>query len=785
MADIVVNIELSNLHEPSLGFIADVTPPTVSDGTLTVANKTETNWDVQFTKATDDVTDQANLSYELYIADTSSLINDAETVRNNGTLEDSGTDVSVLSITGLDPQTQKFFNVVVEDERGNASIYDENSDTSFADEDAPTQSNDTLATSNVSTSGWDVDYTESSDNVTSQANIVYELYISDTNNLTTDASTVRTNGTLADTGTGVSTLTVAGLGESVQKYFNVVAEDEAGNASIYTQNSETTQTSGSAGSRSGDETALQDLYSSTNGPTDWSNTTGWSTSGMSLSDNIYGVTTATINGELRVTEIDLSGYTEENNIEAGNGLTGNINNTSLGNLTEMTLFCVLSNDITGQIPSSIGNCTSLEYLYLNMSTYNQDQLPHQEINSSSIAVIHNGKHDQGGGNKFTGTLPASIGNLSNLKYLVLMWGAITDYSDDIFDCTQLEGILLSFNDIQQARPLPSKFSNLTELKTIGFSSNRGLQDNVGPILNGSWPDMTGLTKLQDIDVNGCKLDGTPDFSNATNLRNAVLASNNLTGSFPSWVWDGSCPRLGGAKGFLCSHPDGYWPDGAGWTGTFPPYIEADFAASFAIKYHSMEGEFPAEFWTDNPGIIIFQIENNHITDLNLPNGNDMTNMNLIRLFRVADNELSGRWPNLDWGNVPDLRFASFAQNYYVFRDFLHQPSNGGGQTLLNLWQSEAEDYFSYSSQKPFGTGRSIDTFVGDDITLDDFETEVSHADNNYQWLKGGSSMSGETNRTMTISNAQESDSGTYTLQVTNPGASAVTLESAQIDINVE
>ncbi len=170
---------------------------------------------------------------------------------------------------------------------------------------------------------------------------------------------------------------------------------------------------------SDDRAALVALYEATDGD-NWVNNTNW------LSDaplgEWYGVTTDE-NG--RVISLQL----------VSNRLSGSLP-SSLGNLTNLTWLDLNGNDFSGELPSSLGNLTNLEVLWLER-------------------------------NRFSGVLPAELGNLTHLVGLDL---SSNDFSgslpSSLGDLTHLIGLDLGRN--QFSGVLPAELGNLTHLLYLGL-----------------------------------------------------------------------------------------------------------------------------------------------------------------------------------------------------------------------------------------------------------------------------------------------------------------------------
>lgn len=101
----------------------DITPPTVSDGTIVINNIKTTSLTLNWTKATDDTTSPTYLQYRVYY----STSNDVDTVTNMETYGTAvgvwATDISTMEVPGLVKATNYYFNLMVQDEVGNKSAY--------------------------------------------------------------------------------------------------------------------------------------------------------------------------------------------------------------------------------------------------------------------------------------------------------------------------------------------------------------------------------------------------------------------------------------------------------------------------------------------------------------------------------------------------------------------------------------------------------------------------------------------------------------------------------------
>ncbi len=580
-----------------------------------------------------------------------------------------------------------------------------------------------------------------------------------------------------------STYDASGLDYSQTYYWRVQVngDGDSGNwSTVYSFTTESESTAPVEGSQSGDEAALEALYQSAGG-SGWSNRAGWSSSGMSLGDNIYGVTVESIDGELRVTQLDLH----------NNGLSGSIDVPELGNLTQMRLFSVAFNSLNSQLPAELGNATNLKYLYLSYSddVVPKNEHPHEYVQAPGGYTydFHPGKDKGSERNIFTGAVPSNWGNLSNLKWLVLNWtdsakGAFDGISSvpvELFDIQSFEGLNIHNNNNVADLPFPKGITDMNNLKHLALGVGKSSHNNHGWV-TGSLPAGFGnLSNLKMVRLNengNLTIDfDQVDFSGMTSLVKFTAPFTNTRGSFPQEFMDGTLPDF---KTFNI----GFSLDNTGVTGSFPTQVKSGMQVVNVSYWNSMEGAIPAQLWQNSTGIIQAEFGGNNFTSMGTT---DLTGQRKLRNLLVQDNNIGPEnWPNLAWGTdrVKDLSRVNFSGNRYVFKNMLWKPSNGGGKTIFQLYQGLGLTIFKYGSQQPFGQSRTINLSTGSTITIDDFADVVGHSDNRYQWQKDGVDISGATSRSLTITDAQSSDAGTYRLVVTNPGVSGLTLKSQPIEL---
>lgn len=124
--NVIVKDQLNNksiYNTKTQATTADLTAPTVTTNSLYASAITSTSLTLAWTKATDDVTSQSNLQYEVRKS-TSSNITSVANIESNGTIVCAyATNVSTCNVTGLDPNTSYYFNIIAKDGNSNKLAY--------------------------------------------------------------------------------------------------------------------------------------------------------------------------------------------------------------------------------------------------------------------------------------------------------------------------------------------------------------------------------------------------------------------------------------------------------------------------------------------------------------------------------------------------------------------------------------------------------------------------------------------------------------------------------------
>ena len=184
--------------------------------------------------------DAAELRYFVYQADSADKVTGEAMEKLAIPLNIGGSiDCDSFLVTGLLPETEYWFGVLVCDQAGNKTYYDPfNVCTDLArpkDIVPPTLVNDTLTADNISTRSFTLIWDKATDDVTSNKRLKYTVYIGETETQVVDIESMETDAKPVNSSPlyDVDQLIVTGLSKNSTYYFNVVVCDEAGNKTAF------------------------------------------------------------------------------------------------------------------------------------------------------------------------------------------------------------------------------------------------------------------------------------------------------------------------------------------------------------------------------------------------------------------------------------------------------------------------------------------------------------------------------------------------------------------------
>lgn len=376
-----------------------------------------------------------------------------------------------------------------------------------------------------------------------------------------------------------------------------------------------------AQNRHEDSLALKELYCLTNGFF-WIDTWDLDTLGTPPPmDEWYGVGTTSINGELRVTSIDL----HDNNLS---GILPDLN------LTELTYLNLFNNQLISTIPD-FSQMSDLQNLNLS-NNYFIDAIPNfTNLNNLINLNLSN--------NKLTGNVP-SFDNLMILEQLYLGENNLTDSIPNLNHLVELTDLALNNNHLDSIIPT---FESLINLKNLSLNNNH---------FTGEIPDLNHLTVLTRLNLGNNRLEGNvPEFEGLQQLQFLYLNNNYLQGNIP----DFNLPEL------RTLHLGSNILDGV-----ILEFENLDMLEELYLNSNQLEGEIPN---FDLPTLRRLRLDVNNLTG-------EIPDFNLQALERLwlGDNNLIGEIPDFNLQNLTDLWLGD---NSLADNDI---PSFNGLPNLINL-----------------------------------------------------------------------------------------------------
>ncbi|CAN1838562.1 Probable LRR receptor-like serine/threonine-protein kinase At3g47570 [Linum perenne] len=297
-----------------------------------------------------------------------------------------------------------------------------------------------------------------------------------------------------------------------------------------------------------------------------------------------------------------------------NNLSGEIpasifNLTSLTDLSYLENFDVAFNQFTGSVPPSLSNASDLVLLQIDKNNFT-GSMPSME-NSNKLSRFIISKNSLGSGKANDLSFLSSLFNATNLEALDIemnnFGGSLPHHLASIGNLTRL--IELSISDNYLFGEIPTSIQNCQKITWLSLCRN----DLSGVIPQEVW----SFTSLYSLDLSGNRFTGTllMEVGNLKNLEYLDLSYNMLSGSIPSSL--GSCIKLetlalqgnrlqGSIPSSLSSLRGIQWLDlsSNNLSGQIPKFLESmDISSLLNLSYNNFDGEVPTQGAFKNSSIV--------------------------------------------------------------------------------------------------------------------------------------------------------------------------------------
>nr|XP_023906334.1 receptor-like protein 9DC3 [Quercus suber] len=326
-------------------------------------------------------------------------------------------------------------------------------------------------------------------------------------------------------------------------------------------------------------------------------------------------------------------------------------------LDALELLDMSDNELTGNVPSSIGALSSLKSLVLQSNKLN-GSLPTQ-----GLCELKKLEELDLSWNNFEGTLPSCLYNLTSLQMLDLngnyFRGNISSHL--IAGLTSLKHIDLSYNLFDGFSF--SSFANLSKLESIQF-----MCDEKKVNIETETSDWVPLFQLEFLVISNCNLNKLsnqiPTFLfHQHSLRVLDLSYSMLKGQFPGWLV-GNNTRLE----YVSLHDNSL-------SGNFHLPLCLNFTNWMDVSNNQLNGQLQGNIGNMLPNTLGLKLSNNTLSG-SLPSS--ICNMSLLSIFSVSFNNFFGEVPKELLAGCSELTTMDLSNNNFDG----HLLSSGFNLTML-------------------------------------------------------------------------------------------------------
>lgn len=328
----------------------------------------------------------------------------------------------------------------------------------------------------------------------------------------------------------------------------------------------------------------------------------------------------------------------------------------LGSITSLEDLRLTQNNFSGTIPHQLGNLTNLRILTLNFNSLSH-KIPNTFVNLTQLQYFYINVNTLGE------PLSDLFGKLSckSLESIDVSFNRFTGPIPDMRACSKLRELLLHHNPLSGT--VPASLGQLSTLEFLDISAD-SLQGTVSESLLSKLHNLYWL----DLSFNSLTLDLSPDWIPPFRLETLTLASCKMGPSFPTWLRTqtnisdidisdaGISDKVPNWLWSLSSKVTYFNLSQNQLTGTIP-----DLSSNFFDKIDFSSNKFSGPLPLFHPNISLARFSQNMFSG-SISFICRVFNSQIV-LLDLSDNQLSGELPNC-WDNSRNLAFLNLNNNYF-------------------------------------------------------------------------------------------------------------------------
>ncbi|KAG5253400.1 receptor protein [Salix suchowensis] len=364
----------------------------------------------------------------------------------------------------------------------------------------------------------------------------------------------------------------------------------------------------------------------------------------------------------------------------------------LANYPKLTALELRDCQLNGIFPQTVFQIPTLEILDLSFNELLQGSFPefHQNLSLQTLQLSNT---------NFSGTIPGSIANLTQLFYLDLSsnkfegeipsghWEGLLSLTYVDLGCNAFNGSIPSSFSNKLEGPIPSSVFDLANLNVLDLSSNKlnGTVElhlvqkllnlttldlsynNLTVIASGKNSNLSSFVQIEKLRLASCNLRVFPDLRNQSELFHLDLSDNQITGPVPGWISELSFQYLNLSRNLLVDLERPLSLPGLDildlhrnqLQGSIP--VPPSLITYVDYSSNNFSSYIPPTIGNYLSITLFFSLSNNHLTGA-IPQS--ICNKDWLHVLDLSNNSLSGTIPSCLIEGTKTLRVLNLRRNNF-------------------------------------------------------------------------------------------------------------------------